>query len=540
MTNSIYDRGLDMCAANFAALTPLDFLARTATIHPDRPALVHGPVRRTWGQVHDRCRRLAGALAARGIGRGDTVAVIAPNIPELYEAHFGVPMLGAVLNAINTRLDADTVRFILQHGEARALLVDSEFAALAAEALQGCDLPLVVDIRDPLGPPADPIGALDYEALLAQGDPGYDWQPPPSEWDAIALNYTSGTTGNPKGVVYHHRGAALNAMSQLQDWGMPAHSVYLWTLPMFHCNGWCFPWAMAANAGTSVCLRAVRAEPIFDLIADEGVTHFCGAPIVLNMLAQNAHLKRFDHAVRVMTAGASPPAAVIEAMEAMGVEVTHVYGLTEVYGPSVVCVWKSEWNDLPPDRRARLKARQGVRNAALAGLMVADPDTLAPLPRNGQTMGEIFMRGNNVMRGYLKNAEATRAAFRGGWFATGDLGVMHPDGYVEIRDRIKDIIISGGENISSVEVEDVLYRHPAVNEAAVVARPDAKWGETPCAFVDLRPGQQATEADIIAFCRDRMAHFKAPRTVVFGPLPKTSTGKIQKFVLRDQARSLPG
>ncbi|WP_103172506.1 acyl-CoA synthetase [Paracoccus sp. SY] len=540
MTNTIYDQGLDACAANFAQLTPLDFLARTAAIHPDRLALVHGPVRRTWVQTQDRCRRLASALSARGIGRGDTVAVIAPNIPELYEAHFGIPMLGAVLNAINTRLDADTVRFILQHGEAKALLVDSEFAPLAREALKGCDMGLVVDILDPTITHGDPIGHLDYEALLDEGDPAFDWQPPADEWDAIALNYTSGTTGNPKGVVYHHRGAALNAISQLQDWGMPAHSVYLWTLPMFHCNGWCFPWAMAANAGTSVCLRAVRAEPIFDLIAGEGVTHFCGAPIVLNMLAQNAHLKRFDHPVKVMTAGASPPAAVIQAMEDMGVEVTHVYGLTEVYGPSVVCVWKPEWNELPPDRRARLKARQGVRNAALGGLMVADPQTLAPVPHDGQTLGEIFMRGNNVMRGYLKNPEATAKAFRGGWFATGDLGVMHPDGYVEIKDRSKDIIISGGENISSVEIEDVLYRHPAVNEAAVVARPDAKWGETPCAFVDLRPGKDASEADIIAFCRDHMAHYKAPKTVVFGPLPKTSTGKIQKFVLRDQARSLSG
>lgn len=540
MTNTIYDQGLDACAANFAQLTPLDFLARTAAIHPDRLALVHGSVRRTWGQTYDRCRRLASALSARGIGRGDTVAVIAPNIPELYEAHFGIPMLGAVLNAINTRLDADTVHFILQHGEAKALLVDSEFALLAREALKGCDIGLVVDILDPTITHGDPIGHLDYEALLDEGDPAFDWQPPADEWDAIALNYTSGTTGNPKGVVYHHRGAALNAISQLQDWGMPAHSVYLWTLPMFHCNGWCFPWAMAANAGTSVCLRAVRAEPIFELIAGEGVTHFCGAPIVLNMLAQNAHLKRFDHPVKVMTAGASPPAAVIQAMEDMGVEVTHVYGLTEVYGPSVVCVWKPEWNELPPDQRARLKARQGVRNAALGGLMVADPQTLAPVPHDGQTLGEIFMRGNNVMRGYLKNPQATAKAFRGGWFATGDLGVMHPDGYVEIKDRSKDIIISGGENISSVEIEDVLYRHPAVNEAAVVARPDAKWGETPCAFVDLRPGKDASEADIIAFCRDHMAHYKAPKTVVFGPLPKTSTGKIQKFVLRDQARSLPG
>ena len=536
---SIYDRDLDACGANHEQLTPLSFIERTAAIYPDRIALVHGPLRQSWADTYARTRRLGSALAARGIGRGDTVAVIAANIPQMYETHFGVPMAGAVLNAINTRLDAEAIAFILDHGEAKVVMVDPEFAPVVQEALALSQGPerLVVDIEDATFGPADPIGALSYEALLAEGDPDFDWAPPGDEWDAIALNYTSGTTGNPKGVVYHHRGAHLNALSQIQTWNMPDHSVYLWTLPMFHCNGWCFPWAMAANAGTSVCLRAVRVEPIFDLIAAEKVTHFCGAPIVLNMLAQNAQLKAFDHPVKVMTAGASPPAAVIQAMEAMGVEVTHVYGLTEVYGPAVVCAWKSEWDSLPEDQRARLKARQGVKNNALAGLMVADAETLAPVPWDGVTIGEIFMRGNNVMRGYLKNPAATAEAFKGGWFASGDLGVMHPDGYVELKDRLKDIIISGGENISSVEVEDVLYRHPAVSEAAVVAKPDQKWGETPCAFVDLKPGATATAEEIIGFCRDHMAHFKTPKTVIFGPLPKTSTGKIQKFVLRDRAKA---
>ncbi|MGI3167456.1 acyl-CoA synthetase [Pseudooceanicola sp. 200-1SW] len=536
----IYDVDLDTCAANYAPLTPLTFLERSARVYPDRIALVHGARRQDWAETYARCRRLASALAGRGLGRGDTVAVIAANIPEMFEAHFGVPMIGAVLNAINTRLDAEAIAFILDHGEAKVLMVDPEFAAVARAAVDLChrsDL-LIVDIEDPTHGPVDPIGALTYEALLAEGDPAFAWTPPGDEWDAISLNYTSGTTGNPKGVVYHHRGAHLNALAQIQSWDMPTHSVYLWTLPMFHCNGWCFPWAMAANAGTSVCLRHVRAEPIFDLIADEGVTHFCGAPIVLNMLAQNPELKRFDHQVKVMTAGASPPAAVIEAMEAMGVEVTHVYGLTEVYGPAVICAWKSEWDSLPAAQRAKLKARQGVGNIALNQVMVADPETLAPVPHDGQTIGEIFLRGHNVMRGYLKNPAATAEAFRGGWFASGDLGVMHPDGYVELKDRLKDIIISGGENISSVEIEEVLYRHPAVLEAAVVARPDEKWGETPCAFVDLKPNLSVDAADIIAYCRDHMAHFKAPKTVVFGPLPKTSTGKIQKFLLRDRAREL--
>ena len=540
--STIYDRDLDPCGANYAQLTPVTFLERSARVYPDRIALVHGARRQDWATTYDRCRRLGSALAGRGIARGDTVAVIAANIPEMFEAHYGIPMIGAVLNAINTRLDDEAIAFILDHGEAKVLIVDPEFAAVAQRAVEmsgRADL-LVIDIEDPEFADTPGIGSLTYEALLAEGDPAFDWTPPGSEWDAISLNYTSGTTGNPKGVVYHHRGAHLNALAQIQSWDMPSHSVYLWTLPMFHCNGWCFPWAMAANASTSVCLRHVRAEPIFALIAEERVTHFCGAPIVLNMLAQNPELKRFDHEVKVMTAGASPPAAVIEAMEAMGVEVTHVYGLTEVYGPAVMCAWKSEWDSLPADQRARLKARQGVGNLALVGLMVADPETLEPVPHDGRTIGEIFLRGHNVMRGYLKNPKATAEAFRGGWFASGDLGVMHPDGYVELKDRLKDIIISGGENISSVEVEEVLYRHPAVLEAAVVARPDAKWGETPCAFVDLKPSKAAEAAEIIAFCRDHMAHFKAPKTVVFGPLPKTSTGKIQKFLLRDRARDLAG
>lgn len=535
---SIYDQNLDACAANYTPLTPLSFIERTASIYPDRLAVVHGTVRRNWAETYQRTRQLASAFRQRGIGLGDTVSIIAANIPELFEAHFGVPMAGAVLNAINTRLDAEAITFILDHAETKVLLVDPEFADVARIALANSANPdrLVINIEDYVYGPGKLIGDLTYAAFLTEGDAEAAWLMPEDEWQAITLNYTSGTTGNPKGVVYHHRGAHLNALAQLHSWDVPQHFTYLWTLPMFHCNGWCFPWAIAAHAGTAVCLRAVRAEPIFQLIADEGVTHFCGAPIVLNMLAQNAELKAFDHEVKVMTAGSSPPAAVIQAMEAIGVEVTHVYGLTEVYGPAVVCAWKAEWDDLPPDQKARLKARQGVKNGALSELMVADPETMIPTPRDGQTIGEIFMRGNNVMRGYLKNPTATAEAFRGGWFASGDLGVMHGDGYVELKDRSKDIIISGGENISSVEIEDVLYRHPAVSEAAVVARPDAKWGESPCAFIELRQNAAATEADIISYCRENMAHFKAPKSVIFGSLPKTSTGKIQKFVLRERAR----
>ncbi len=470
------------------------------------------------------------------------MAVVAPNVPPLFEAHFGVPMAGAVLNAINTRLDAGTVAYILDHGEAKVVMVDVESADLVRDALalaRRRDI-LVVDLPDPQVEGRG-VGTLDYEALLAEGDPDHPWTGPADEWDAIALNYTSGTTAAPKGVVYHHRGAALNAISNVVTWGMPRHPVYLWTLPMFHCNGWCFPWTLALQAGVSVCLRAVRAEPILRAIAEEGVTHLCGAPVVLNTLANAPEApERMPHRVHAMTAGASPPAAVIARMEAMGVEVTHVYGLTETYGPAVVNEWKAPWDALAPPERARLKARQGVRYMALADLMVADPGTLAPVPADGATMGEVFMRGNVVMKGYLKAPDATAASFRGGWFATGDLGVRHPDGYVELKDRSKDIIITGGENVSSVEVEGALYDHAAVLDAAVVAAPDERWGETPWAFVELKPGAQAGEDDLIAHCREGLAHFKAPRRVVFGPLPRTSTGKIQKFALRERARAMVG
>mgnify|MGYP000983730206 FL=1 len=536
-----YDTDLAPNAANFVALSPLTFLERAASVWPERTAVVHGAVRRTWGETYDRCRRLASALAARGIGLGDTVAVMGANTPEVFEAHFGIPMAGAVLNAINTRLDAEAIAFIIDHAEAKILIVDREFSAVTKRALAKTEhQPLVIDIDDPSYSGGELIGALTYEQLLAEGDPAYAWTPPADEWQAIALNYTSGTTGNPKGVVYHHRGAHLNAVSNALSWNLPQHAVYLWTLPMFHCNGWCFPWTLAAIAGTSVCLRHVRVEPILDAIRTEKVSHFCGAPIVLNMInnAPAALKDGIEHKVRVMTAGAAPPAPVIEAMERMGFDVTHVYGLTESYGPSVVCVWHDRWNDLPLEDKARLKARQGVRGPILEGLMVADPMTLAPVPRDGVTMGEIFLRGNNVMKGYLKNAKATTEAFEGGWFHTGDLGVWHEDGYIEIKDRSKDIIISGGENISSLEVEEILYRHPAVLEAAVVARPDEKWGETPCAFVTLKTGADVTEAALIAYCREHIAHFKVPRTIVFSELPKTSTGKIQKFALRQAAKDL--
>ncbi|WP_136660038.1 acyl-CoA synthetase [Nitratireductor sp. XY-223] len=538
---NIFEIGLDANEANYAPLSPLSFIERAAHIHPDALAVVHGDVRRSWSQTYDRTRMLASALVGHGISKGDTVSVIAANIPELLEAHFGIPMAGAVLNAINTRLDAEAIAFILDHAETRVFMVDPEFSEVARKAIGMSEKKdrLVIDIEDPSFAGGERIGSLTYEEFLQHGRADFEWELPDSEWDAITLNYTSGTTGNPKGVVYHHRGAHLNALAHIVDWGMPHHSVYLWTLPMFHCNGWCFPWTIAANAGVNVCLRAVREEPIFRLIRDEKVSHFCGAPIVLNMLANAPGVsKDFSHDVKVMTAGASPPAAVIGKMEAMGIEVTHVYGLTEVYGPAVISVWKDKWDGLTGDERAALKARQGVSNTALEGLMVADPETLEPVPNDGETLGEIFMRGNNVMRGYLKNPAATEDCFRGGWFASGDLGVMHPDGYVELKDRSKDIIISGGENISSVEVEDVLYKHPAILEAAVVAKPDEKWGETPCAFITLKPGEDADPKGIIEFCRSNMARYKAPKTVVFGPLPKTSTGKIQKFVLREKARTI--
>ncbi len=536
---SPYDTGLDKNAANYVPLSPLGFLARSAAVYPNRIAVVYGNRRRNWRETEARCRRLAAALARRGIGRGDTVAVMAPNLPEAFEAHFGVPMAGAVLNMLNIRLDAETIAFILKHGEAKVLLTDSEFAPVVGRALALLDdKPLVVDIVDPAAP-GERLGTLDYEALLAEGDPQFAGVTPRDEWDAIALNYTSGTTGNPKGVVYHHRGTYLNALGNILVWGLQQHPVYLWTLPMFHCNGWCFPWTVTALAGTHVCLRRVEAAAIYDAIAREGVTHLCGAPVVMNTLLNARRAgEPLPRPVHMMTAGSAPPAAVIQGMEALGFRIAHVYGLTEVFGPSVICAWHEEWDALDPDERARLRARQGVNYPVLEGLMVADPESLVPVARDGATMGEIFMRGNIVMKGYLKNPQATAEAFAGGWFHTGDLGVCHPDGYIEIKDRSKDIIISGGENISTIEVEDALYRHPAVLEAAVVAKPDPQWGETPCAFVTLKDGAAASEAEIIAFCRDRLAHFKAQRSVVFGPLPKTSTGKIQKFVLRERAKTV--
>lgn len=538
---SIYDHDLDKNEANYSAMTPLGFIQRTAAIYPARTAVVYGDIRRSWAETWLRVRRVASALKRRGIGLGDTVSVIAGNIPEMFEAHFAVPMTGGVLNTINTRLDAEAIAFILNHAEAKMVIVDPEFAGVAEQALHiaGRDVP-VINIEDATWPDSHRIGSDTYDNLLAEGDENDSWVWPADEWNAISLNYTSGTTGDPKGVVYHHRGAYINALGNILDWGMGKHPVYLWTLPMFHCNGWCFPWTIAAAAGTSVCLRAVRAEPIFDLIKREKVTHFCGAPIVLSLLANapDAMKKGISHKVSIMTAASAPPAAILESMDELGFDVTHAYGLTETYGPAVVCAWHDEWNDLDISEKARLKARQGVRYTVLDGLMVADPETLEPVPADGETMGEIFFRGNNVMRGYLKNPSSSDKAFRGGWFHSGDLAVVYPDGYIQIKDRSKDIIISGGENISSIEVEGVLYRHPAVMEAAVVARPDEKWGETPCAFVGLKDGATVTEADLIAFCRANMAHFKAPKTIVFGSLPKTSTGKIQKFILREQAKGL--
>ncbi|MFW3899647.1 acyl-CoA synthetase [Pseudomonas bharatica] len=539
---SIFSEGLQPAPVNHVALTPLSFIERTAAVYGDYPAVIHGSIRRNWQETYQRCRRLASALAGRGIGRGDTVAVMLPNIPAMLEAHFGVPMIGAVLNALNVRLDAEAIAFMLEHGEARVLITDREFHKVIAAALQLMEHPpLVVDVDDPEYGEGCAVSELDYEAFLAEGDPQFAWQWPEDEWQAISLNYTSGTTGNPKGVVYHHRGAYLNSLGNQMTWAMGNHPVYLWTLPMFHCNGWCYPWTVTALAGTHVFLRRVDPQKILTLIREHQVSHLCGAPIVLNALINmpDSAKAAIDHPVNAMVAGAAPPAKVIGAVEEMGIKVTHVYGLTEVYGPVTVCAWHAEWDEKPLQERARIKSRQGVRYATLEGLMVADPQTLEPVARDGNTLGEIFMRGNTVMKGYLKNPEATAEAFRGGWFHTGDLAVCHPDGYVEIKDRLKDIIISGGENISTIEVEDTLYRHPAVLEAAVVARPDEKWGETPCAWISLKPGFEDTrEAEIIAFCREHLAGFKLPKTVIFRDLPKTSTGKIQKYLLRDWAKAL--
>jgi fatty-acyl-CoA synthase len=525
--------------ANYTPLTPLGLIQRAAAVYPDHPSVVHGDRRYTWAETYARCRRLASALAARGIGVGDTVAVMAANTPEIYEAHFGVPMTGAVLNTLNTRLDAASLAFCLNHGEAKALITDREFAPVMGPALEQVERDiLVIDIDDPLALSRGPhLGEMDYETFLASGDPQFAWSPPDDEWRAISLNYTSGTTGNPKGVVYHHRGAYLLALGNVLAWGMSHHPVYLWTLPMFHCNGWCFPWTMAAVAGTNVCLRQVTAKGIFGAIADEKITHFCGAPIVLNLVinAEAADRRPFDHTCRVMTAAAPPPASTLERMERDGFRVTHVYGLTEVYGPAVVCAWHDQWNELPMEEQAMLKSRQGVRYHVLEDLNVMDPETMTPVPADAATIGEVMFRGNVVMKGYVKNPAATAEAFAGGWFHSGDLGVIHPDGYIQLKDRSKDIIISGGENISSIEVEDVLYRHPAVQAAAVVAKPDDKWGETPCAFIELKEGASVEAEEIIAFCRNSLARYKCPRTVVFAELPKTSTGKIQKFKLREMA-----
>ena len=538
---SPYSIDLDKNAANFTPLSPLTFIERAASVYPERTAVIYGELRRNWADTYARCRRFASALRRRGVGDDDTVALMLPNLPAMVEAHFAIPMAGAVILGLNIRLDADMIAFQLKHGNVKVLFTDREFSATVRDAVaQLDDKPLIVDVDDPAYEGGEFIGELEYEAFLREGDPDFEWQLPNDEWRAISLGYTSGTTGDPKGVVTHHRGAYLNAVSNALGWNMDAFPVYLWTLPMFHCNGWCFPWTLAALNGTSVCLRAVRADAIFDAIKRHKVTNLCGAPIVLSLMANaDDELKSgIEHQVNIMTAAAAPPPAILEAMARLNFKVTHAYGLTETYGPAVVCAWHDEWDELPITEQAEMKARQGVRYPMLEKLVVMDPETMHPVPRDGETIGEIMFRGNIVMKGYLKNPSATTRAFEGGYFHSGDLAVCHPDGYIEIRDRSKDVIISGGENISSIEVEAVLYRHPAVLEAAVVAMPDDKWGETPCAFLTLRDGTDVSEQDMIDYCRDNMARFKAPRKVVFGELPKTSTGKIQKFELRERAKQL--
>jgi fatty-acyl-CoA synthase len=544
VTSTVYDTNLDKNPANYQPLTPLVFLERAASVHPEQTAIIHGALRRNYRDFYARSRRLASALAQRGIGRGDTVSVVLPNTPAMLECHYGVPMAGAVLNTLNTRLDAKLIAFSLEHSGAKVLITDREFSSAVKTALELVAVkPLVIDYDDPeFTGSGERLGELEYEELLAEGDPAFAWSLPGDEWDAITLNYTSGTTGDPKGVVYHHRGAYLLAMGNIVTSAMAQHPVYLWTLPMFHCNGWCFPWSLSIVAGTHVCLRAVRAKPMYDALADHKVTHLCGAPIVMSTLlnAPAAEKRSVPHTVRFMTAAAPPPEAVLAAMKTAGFDVTHLYGLTEVYGPAVVNEWHGDWDQLSPEEYAAKKARQGVRYPVLEGLDVLNPETMEPVPADGKTLGEVMFRGNVVMKGYLKNPSATEKAFAGGWFHSGDLGVKYPDGYVQLKDRSKDIIISGGENISSIEVEDALYKHPAVQAVAVVAMPDEKWGETPCAFVELRADQSASADDLIAWCKQHLASFKCPRTVIFTDLPKTSTGKIQKFQLREMARAHAG
>lgn len=541
---NIYERGLDKTPANYQPLTPLSYLDWAARVFPDKTAVIHGPHKFTWSEFDVRCRRLASALQKRGIGPGDTVSVMSPNAPAMLEAHYGVPMAGAVLNALNYRLDDETIAFILKHAETKVLITDREFSGVIRDAVAILDNPglLIVDVDDPLAKGGELIGDLTYEALLAEGDPDHVWEAPADEWQAMCLNYTSGTTGNPKGVVYHHRGGYLNALGNALVFRLGPESVYLWTLPMFHCNGWTYTWAVTSVGGTHVCLRNVDPAEIFPLIEEHKVTHMCGAPIVLNMLvhAPDDVKKTFDHTIEVATGGAAPPSTVISRMAAMGFNVTHLYGLTETYGPSTVCVFQDEWADLPLEDKAVKMSRQGVRYPTQFHQTVRDPETLDLVPEDGETIGEIMFQSNTVMRGYLKNPDATAEAFRGGWYHTGDLAVQHPDGYIEVKDRSKDIIISGGENISSLEVEETLYKHPGVMECAVVAMPSEKWGETPVAFVTPTAAAEGTldANELIDFCKQHMARFKAPTKVVFGPLPKTSTGKIQKFVLREGAQDM--
>mgnify|MGYP001197144235 CR=1 FL=1 len=542
MASHPYEQNLDKTPANYQPLTPLSIVARAAAVYPDTTAIIHGSTRTAYAPYFARCRRLASALAQRYIGKGDTVSVMLSNTPPMLEAHVGVPMVGAVLHSLNTRLDAPIIAFQLDHANTKILIVDREFAPVVREALSLAKVePLVIDYDDPEYPQDnEPLSYLDYEEFIATGDPDYAWRMPDDEWDAISLNYTSGTTGNPKGVVYHHRGAALMCYANTIATGMQRHPVYLWTLPMFHCNGWCFPWSVAAVGGTHVCLRWVRAKAIYDAIVDHKVTHLCGAPIVMATLlnASNEEKRSIKHTVAFSHAAAPPPEAVLARMQEAGFALTHLYGLTETYGPAVLNEWHDSWDALPKEANVAKRARQGVRYAALEGLSVMNPESMQPVPADGETLGEIMFRGNIVMKGYLKNPKATDEAFRGGWFHSGDLGVMHPDGYIQLKDRSKDIIISGGENISSIEVEDVIYKHAAVAHCAVVAKPDDKWGETPCAFVELKPAAKASAEDIIAHCQEHLARFKCPRHVVFAEIPKTSTGKIQKFLLREKAKEV--